>query len=225
MSSGGLILRPLMHMTKPGRALFLLVVVSPLVAIACGIAIKRDLSAIQPGQVGFDDMCGLQDYFDGLEAKLSREPAVVSSIDMEGGDGQRTIRGGRARLAFEGTFLLKHGKRVLYENWRRLPEGLQNAERFDIEVRWAEKAGIKRVVTNQDAQLYIGKDSEPLPYHVCLSELLYGAPLYKQRRQIWHLPEPLPVIPPAPAPPPAADAAAARTGSAATDGGATPEAR
>ncbi|HEY7372611.1 MAG TPA: hypothetical protein VIF57_10665, partial [Polyangia bacterium] len=29
-----------------------------------------------------------------------------------------------------------------------------------------------------------------LPYHVCLSELLYGEPLYRQRRTMWGLPLP-----------------------------------
>jgi hypothetical protein len=182
-----------MHQTRPGRALFLLAVVSGLGGLACGIAIKRDLSTIPQGQVGFDDMCGLQDYFDGLDAKVAKEPAVVSSVDLEGGDGIKTVRGGKARIAFEGPFLLKHGKRVLNENWRKLPEELANADRFELEVFWAEKAGVKRVVTNQDAELIIGKESYMLPYHVCLSELLYGAPLYKQRRVLWGLPEPTPV--------------------------------
>src|SRR5262249_12733619 len=57
---------PSMHLTKPGHALFLIAIVSSLGGMACGIGIKRDLSAIPQGQVGFDDMCGLQDYFDGL---------------------------------------------------------------------------------------------------------------------------------------------------------------
>jgi hypothetical protein len=209
-----------MHLTKPERALFLIAVVSAVIVAACGIGIKRDLSTIPQGQVGFDDMCGLQDYFDGLEAKVAREPGVVTSVDLEGGE--RGVRGGRARLAFEGLFLTKHGKRVLYENWKRLPEELQNAERFDIEVRWAEKAGVRRVVTNEDAELYIGQDSWPLPYHVCLSDLLYGAPLYKQRREVLNLPNPTAGVPPpppspeAPVPVPATDASAPAVG---TDAG------
>jgi hypothetical protein len=183
-----------MHMTRPGRALFLLSVVSGLGGLACGIAIKRDLSTIPQGQIGFDDMCGLQEYFDSLEAKVAKEPNVVASVDLEGGDGIRTVRGGKARMVFEGTFLLKHGKRVLTENWRRLPEELPNAEKFEIEVVWAEKAGVRRVVTNQDAELIIGQESYSLPYHVCLSEFLYGAPLYKQRRTLWGLPDPVPAV-------------------------------
>lgn len=179
-----------MHMTKPRRALFLVAVFSALGVVACGIAIKRDLSATPQGQVGFDDMCGLQDYFDALEAKVAKEPQVASSLDLEGGDGQRTVRGGKARLVFEGNFLLKHARRVLNENWRRLPEGLATAEKIEIEVRWAERAGVKRVVTDQDAELFINGESFYLPYHVCLSELLYGAPLYKQRQVLWGLPNP-----------------------------------
>jgi hypothetical protein len=183
-----------MHMTKPTRALFLLTVVSATVVVACGIAVKRDLSTTPQGQVGFDDMCSLQDYFDSLEARVAKEPVVVSSVDLEGGDGQRTVRGGKARLEFKGKFLLEHGRRVLNENWRKLPVELATTDRFDVEVRWAEKAGVKRVVTDQDAELFIGNESWALPYHVCLSEWLYGAPLYKQRRVLFGLPDPTPKI-------------------------------
>jgi hypothetical protein len=213
-----------MHMTKPTRALFLLAVVSSTTVVACGVAIKRDLGTIPQGQVGFDDMCGLQDYFDSLEAKVANEPQLVNALDLEGGDGVTTVRGGKARYEFKGNFQLKHGRRVLDENWRRLPEELTTAESFDVEVRWAEKAGVKRVVTDQPAELFIGKDSWSLPYHVCLSEWIFGAPLYKQRRVLFGLPDPTPKIdfggpighdgdagapPPATAPAPAPDAGAA----------------
>jgi hypothetical protein len=181
---------PPMHMTKPRPVLFLVIVVSALSAVACGIAIKRDLSTIPQGQVGFDDMCGLQEYFDALEGKAAKEPVSVSSLDLEGGDGIKTVRGGRVRLLFEGDFLLKHAKRVLMENWRRLPETLPTANKLEIEVRWAEKAGVKRVLTDQDSELIVAGESYSLPYHVCLSELLFGAPLYKQRQVLWGLPNP-----------------------------------
>jgi hypothetical protein len=172
------------------RPAFLLVTLSAVGALACGIVVQRDLSTIPPGQIGFDDMCGLQDYFDSLEAKVSKPPAVVSSLDLEGGDGVKTVRGGKARLAFEGDFLLKNVKRVLKENWRRLPEELDAAQKVEIEVRWVEKAGIKRVTTDQESELYVGDDGAMLPYHPCLSEFLYGEPLYRQRREMWGHPIP-----------------------------------
>lgn len=182
---------PQMNMTRLGRVLFLgAAVSSPFAVGGCSPLIKRDLSAIPQGTVGFDDMCGLQDYFDSLEAKVAKEPVVVSSLDLEGGDGIKTVRGGKARLVFEGSFLLKNGKRVLNENWKRLPEELGEAQKFEVEVRWAERAGVRRVVTDEPAELTVGDKSYDLPYHVCLSEWLYGAPLYKQRRTLWGLPDP-----------------------------------
>jgi hypothetical protein len=211
-----------MHMTKPTRPLFLLTVISASTALACGIAVKRDLSTIPQGQVGFDDMCGLQDYFDSLEAKVAKEPFVASSVDLEGGDGVHTIRGGRARLVFEGSFLLKNGRRILEDNWRKLPEQLATTDKFEIEVRWAERAGVRRVVTDQPSVLYIGNESWDLPYQACLSDWLYGEPLYRQRRALFGLPEPLPPARPLDL---ALDAGAA---DADTDGGAaaaTPDAR
>jgi hypothetical protein len=59
-------------------------------------------------------------------------------------------------------------------------------------VRWAEKAGVKRILTNEDSELIVAGQSYPLPYHVCLSEFLYGAPPYKQRQVLWGLPNPSP---------------------------------
>jgi len=183
-----------MHLTKPTRLLFLVGVVSSLIAVACGVAIKRDLSTIPQGQVGFDDMCGLQDYFDSLEGKVAKEPAIVSSLDLEGSsDGQRSIHGGKVRVAYEGDFLVKNARRVLEENYRRLPPELATATKIELEVRWAERAGVRRLVTDQDAQLILddGTTNSFLPYHVCLSEFLFGAPLYKQRQIINGLPDPI----------------------------------
>lgn len=161
-----------------------------LLGVGCGIAVQRDLSAIPPGQVGFDDMCGLQEYFDALEIKTAPPPRVVSALDLEGQSGGKTTRGGKERFAFEDDFQLKSLRRVLKENWRRLPPELATANAIEIEVRWSEKAGAKRVVTDQDSEISAGGQSWPLPYQPCLSELLYGAPLYRQRRQMWGLPLP-----------------------------------
>jgi hypothetical protein len=153
------------------------------IALACGITIRRDYSGIPVGQIGFDDRCGLQDYFDTIEARLARPPQVVSAVDVEA-QGNRRIRGGKNRFAFETEFQLKHLLRVLNENWSRLPDSLANASRIDVEVHWSEKAGVRRVVTDADAELIIKGESFPLPYHVCLSELLFGEPLYHQRREM-----------------------------------------
>jgi hypothetical protein len=161
-----------------------------LVGVGCGIAVQRDLSAIPPGQVGFDDMCSLQEYFDALEIKSTPPPRVVSALDMEGQSGGKVVHGGKERFAFDSDFLLKHLRRVLSENWRRLPEQIATATDIEIEVRWSEKADTKRVVTDQESEISVGSQSWPLPYQPCLSELLYGAPLYRQRRAMWGLPLP-----------------------------------
>lgn len=160
-------------------------------AVTCGPALKRDLSTLPAGQVGFDDLCGLQSYFDTLEMKKATAPKVVSSAQIE----NETTRGGRSRFAFETDFQLATVRRVLNENWRRLPEGVDAAKRIDLEVQWSDKGGLRRVVTTDDAALYVGEGSESttLPYHVCLSELLFGAPIYRQRRDVLGLaPLPLP---------------------------------
>jgi len=150
-------------------------------AAACGIGIRRDYSTIPPGQVGFDDLCGLQDYFDTIEAKLAAPPTLVSAVDTENQANARQ-QGGKNRFSFDTEFQLKQLHRTLDENWKNLPEPMAKAERIDIEVHWSAKAGVQRVVTDTDAELIVGSESFALPYQVCLSELLFGAPLYRQRR-------------------------------------------
>lgn len=169
--------------------------------MACSIAVRRDFATVPPGQVGFDDLCNLQEYFDTIEAKGDKAPTVVVSVDLEANNGDKAVHGGRARFAFDDPFLLKHLRRVLSENWRRLPEQLATAEKAELEVKWSERAGVRRVVTDEDAELSIGRESWSLPYQICLSELLYGEPLYRQRRLMWGLP--LPAV----APPPSSGAA------------------
>jgi hypothetical protein len=184
------------------------------VVTGCSVGIRRDLSAVPPGQVGFDDMCAVQPYFDALEMKVSPPPRLVSGVDLERENGSKIVRGGKERFAFENDFQLKNLRRVLSENWSRLPEPVAKASEIELEVKWSEKAGAKRVITEEPAELSVGAESWSLPYHVCLSELLYGEPLYRQRREMWGL-----SLPGKPAPAPVA-AAAPTVPAAPTDGGA-----
>lgn len=162
------------------RLLFTVCLAGTALAAACGIGLRRDFATIPPGQVGFDDMCGLQDYFDTIEAKLAAAPTLVSGVDTESQTSAR--QGGRNRFSFETEFQLKQLHRTLDENWKDLPESLAKAARVELEVHWSAKAGVQRVVTDSDAELIVGRESFALPYQVCLSELLFGAPLYRQRR-------------------------------------------
>jgi hypothetical protein len=147
--------------------------------VGCAPTIKRDLRHVPAGQVGFDDLCGLQDYFDRIELGLEKGPTLLRSTEFEG---KRTS--GRSRFVFEGEFQLQHARRVLEENWRKLPPDLATATRLEVEAKWSQRAGVARAVMDADAELAIGKRSWPLPYHPCLSEWLFGAPLYKQRREL-----------------------------------------
>src|SRR5665213_503074 len=55
-----------------------------LVGVGCGIVVSRDLSAVPPGQVGFDDMCGLQAYFDALEIERAHDAGRRGGLELEG---------------------------------------------------------------------------------------------------------------------------------------------
>ena len=154
-------------------------------------SVHRDLSKLPPGQVGFDDLCGLQDYYDAIAIKTATAPAEVDSADIERASESGGSRGGRTRFAFESDFQLANVRRVLNENWKLLPPELGASHRIEIEVAWSERSGLKRVVTDSEPQLYVEGKASLLPNHVCLSELLFGEPIYRQRRDMLGLP-PLP---------------------------------
>jgi hypothetical protein len=164
-------------------------------AAGCGIGVKRDFATIPSQTVIFDDMCGLQDYFDALLSSKATAPQIVSSTDFQKADALRAA-GGRTTFSFETDFQLKTLRRLLEQNWSSVPEEVMKADKVLMEVRWAEKAGIKRVVTEEVAEIQLGRKVIDLPYQTCLSEFLFGEPLYVTRREILGLP-PLSGAPPA----------------------------
>lgn len=150
--------------------------------------VKRDLSKVPAGQVGFDDLCGLQTYFDDIESRRESPPTLVNSTEFEGQKGGHAMRAGRSRFAFQGRSQVRQLRRVLEDNWSRMPDSVASAPRLDLEVFWSERDGLRRVASARGAVVIAGDDDVALPYHVCLSELLYGAPLYHQRREVMQLP-------------------------------------
>jgi hypothetical protein len=153
----------------------------------CGITVARDLSATKPGEVVFDDMCGLQEYFDDLRDSTIAPPREVAAQEMASAENGKAV-GGKTRFRFETEFQLHHLRKMLATNWGSLPKEVENASSLDVEVRWSEKAGVKRVVTDETATLGVGQMNHTLPYHVCLSDLLFGEDLYRTRRTVLELP-------------------------------------
>jgi hypothetical protein len=172
-----------------GRAGSVAVVGVGMLSAGCGLTVQRDLSSVKPGVVVYDDMCDLQSYFDALHDSTIQPPQEVFAQDLSSGaDGRAT--GGKARYRFSTDFQLHHVRKLLASNWSGLPEDVAKAPAVDLEVRWSEKAGVKRVVSTEDATLGAGDKSWNLPYHVCLSDLLFGESLYNTRRSVLNLPAP-----------------------------------
>jgi hypothetical protein len=172
-----------------------------LLVAGCGISLRRDLAGLPPGSVISDDMCGVQPYHDAIAAGQARPPRVVRSLDVEKASGNHPI-GGRTVFAFDDEFNLHELRRVLGENWQHLPVALLTAPHLELDVLWSEKGVLRRVVTTEDVPISDGHRTLYLPYHICLSELLYGGPLYRTRRAMLGLP-PLPAPPAEPPSPPA----------------------
>jgi hypothetical protein len=151
------------------------------------IKVGRDLSTVPVQQVVYDDMCGLQQYFDEIAGATIKPPRVVRTTEFEKTEGRRA-GGGKTTFAFETHDQLATLRRVLEQNWKDLPPELLAAEQVEIEVHWAERAAVRRAVTEETATITAGKKSWNLRYQVCLSELLFGAPLYATRRDMLGLP-------------------------------------
>jgi hypothetical protein len=162
---------------------------------ACAPTVGRDLSNVPIGQVGFDDLCGLQNYFDALTVKKEAAPRIVSSTDIENDTDVRTFRNGRTLFAFDTDFQLATLRRILKENWKNLPPELDVTHQINVSVHWFERAGLRRLVTSSDVELIFNGQVTALPYQVCLSELLFGAPVYHERREALGLAPPPTALP------------------------------
>ena len=162
-----------------------------LLLVGCGIGIQRDLSTMKAPEVVYDDACGLQEYFDALKSPQVAPPSETFSQDFSQEGPDKGV-GGKTRFLFSSDFQMYYVRRMLNQNWKRLPPELVNAPALELEVRWAQKAGVKRVVTTDDARVMVGAKSWYLPYHVCLSDMLFGEELYDTRRVFLQLPPPRP---------------------------------
>lgn len=164
---------------RPAGALALALMTS----VGCGLGVGRDLSNTPATQVVFDDMCQVQGYHDAVELKQQAPLVIVSANELT-----RTTdsepRAGIATFGFESEAHLALLRRFLGDNYKRVPPELTAASKVEVRVKWAEKAGVRRVVTTEDPQITYGTTTKYLPYHICLSELFFGAPLYRTRREM-----------------------------------------
>lgn len=154
---------------------------------ACGIAVSRQWGPATLSEVIYDDRCELQEYFDRMALGAVRAPEVIGTQEMEKTEGKRAS-GGRTRYRFSTDGQLATLRAVLAHNWRRIPESLADASQVDVKVRWSERAENRFVVMTEAAELIIDQDSYALPYHHCLSALLFGQSLYRSRRVLLNLP-------------------------------------
>jgi hypothetical protein len=169
-----------------------------LVALGCGIYAQKKLASVPPAIVIYDDMCRLQEYHDTMASGQGQPPKVTHDTEILTPEAKEPM-GGRTTFAFETSYQLKTLHRLLTEHWGRVPAEVMSAERLTLEVFWGTKASVRRVVTNADAVIGVPSGRQfDLPYHACLSELLFGEALYKTRRAMLGLPpvEPVTVFAP-----------------------------
>ena len=158
--------------------------------MGCGsLMVKRDMSATKPGTVVYDDLCGLQDYFDGMKDSTIATPREVFAQDLLSDENGQAV-GGSARFRYDTDFQLHHVRKLLTSNWANVPEAVGNAPAVELEVRWSKRAGVKRVITEEAAALIVANKRWELPYQACLSDFVFGEDLYNTRRVVLQLPPP-----------------------------------
>ncbi len=155
-----------------------------------------------------DDTCGLQDYFDDVASHAVDPPVLVSSEEIENVAKEQTL-GGRSTYAVGPGLSRATLRRLLDENWT-LPSQVGRAERLELDVRWAEKASSRWVVTTEKWVLRADGQTYAMAFHPCLTSFLFGQKLYALRREMLALPPP---------PPPLMKTRAASPAAGATDGG------
>ena len=67
-----------------------------LLLVGCGIGIQRDLSTMKPPEVVYDDVCGLQEYFDALKSPQVSPPSETFAQDFSRTGPTRAWAGRRA---------------------------------------------------------------------------------------------------------------------------------
>lgn len=140
-----------------------------------------------------DDTCRLQDYFDEISSKAVDPPVLVHSEEIENVAKDQII-GGTSTYALAPGHSRATLRRLLDENWKPLPEGVAKAERLELDVRWAEKASSRWVVTNEKWVLRADGEAYDMAFHPCLTSFLFGEKLYSLRREMLGLPAPPPSI-------------------------------
>lgn len=158
-----------------------------LLLVGCGIRVLRDFTGTKVQDIIYDDRCDLQEYFDTMASRKVARPVVLRSTDIGKFDRDRAS-GGKTTFGIQTDFQRAHFRRLLTQNWRNLPAEVLTANALEVQVRWAEKAGTRRVVTTESAVIAANGREFELPYHICLSEFLFGESLYAVRREMLGLP-------------------------------------
>lgn len=162
-------------------------------ALSCGPVPRRDLLAIPQRQVTYDDLCGLQSFFDAREHARIPAPRVLSeqATETEQVEPDENGRMRRAELG-EGVYLITHRtdrerlERLLREEYRRLDPVRLSAPEQQVRVtlRWWRSGTLRRVRPDEDIVIESEGRRVELPAHPCVGELVLGAEGYRVRRRV-----------------------------------------
>jgi hypothetical protein len=161
--------------------------------LACSPAPRRNLATIPQRQITFDDMCGLQDYFDQRNAAHA-PPFRVIDEQSTTAEGTQPDEHGRMQhiQVGDGTYVItdrdarRRLRRLLRDEYVRLPRlhfGGQEGE-VHVRVEWWSSGQMRRLRPDRRIEVATEREVVTLPFDPCVGEFLFGAPVYALRRHV-----------------------------------------
>ena len=149
---------------------------------ACGPSSRRSVRDPAP-QMTFDDLCGLQEYFDERRANTLAAPKPLDEV-MTTNDKGVTMGEGTYRLA--DALVRKRFARLLREEYSgvdaKIVKAVASSEGdVSVRVRWWDTGKIRRLRIDGDVILTTTAGTLELPANMCVSDLLFGDQIYEMR--------------------------------------------
>jgi hypothetical protein len=164
-----------------------------LASTSCGPASRRDLSALPQRQITFDDLCGLQAFFDQRNATAGVRPfRALGEQSTETANTEPDEQGRLRRVMVgEGTYVISQRSarrrfvQLLGEEYERVPTPLMDRHEREIRVRveWWASGQMRRLRPDREIEVSTSSGTTRLPFNPCVGEFLFGAPVYGMRRQ------------------------------------------
>ncbi len=159
--------------------------------LGCGPSVRRDLGGVRLTAVTWNDMCGLQDYFDRRVAARTPRLRALHEMSTETSQMERDERGTLRPITLgEGTYVLAtradraRFRQLLRDEYSRVPAlaMTRHEQTVEVKVTWWQSGGIRHLRAEGSVEVTVDGASHEFPPHPCVGEFLFGEGAYAMRR-------------------------------------------